>query len=178
MHFQTQKKVVLDPTRGLYRWSRIFNSLQRRFFVEPVKLRREKQIEDFVRLNGHERVWFQTDTDVFDSIRDRAVQSPREADIAVITDQRFSRYPCPGIISAIKKIVEQCPRVYICLNRHYINLDDSWHDASLPDDFNQAITVWLKRELPYSVTDLSLDYRDYGHAFTWAIPDRHYLICR
>ena len=52
----THKEIVIKPTQALYKWSRIFNRLQRQFFVEDVKLRREKQIEDFIVLNGFQRV--------------------------------------------------------------------------------------------------------------------------
>ena len=61
----TQKQIVIKPTQALYKWSRIFKRLQRQFFVEDVKLRREKQIEDFVVLNGFQRVRFKIDTDLF-----------------------------------------------------------------------------------------------------------------
>jgi hypothetical protein len=173
------KPILIDPTHGLYKWSRIFNRVQRRVFTEqPNKLRREKQIEDFVRLNGYQRPWLMIDTDVLQALAPMAVQSLDQADIAVITDQRFSRYPCPYLIQQIQLIMLQCPALYLCLNRHYINIDNSFHDAELDDNFNVAITQWLKKNLPYTVTDLSLDYQDYGHAFTWAIPDRHYLIQR
>lgn len=173
------KPVQIDPTHALYKWSRIFNRVQRRVFQDqPNQLRREKQIEDFVRLNGYQRPWLQTDTDVLAALAPMAVDLPRDADIAVITDQKFSRYPCPQIIQKICQVLEQCPTLYLCLNRHYINIDNSFHDADLDANFNLAITQWLKKNLPFSVTDLSLDYQDYGHAFTWAIPDRHYVIER
>lgn len=172
-----KKQVVIDPTHGLYKWARIFNRLQRRFFVDEVtKLRREKQIEDFVTLNGYQRVWILNDTDVLGAIYDRRAEQIQDADIAVVTDQKFSRYPCPVMIEKIRDIMAQCPVLYLCLNRHYINIDNSYHDVTLDDNFNRAITQWLQKNLSYEVIDLGLDYLDYGHAFTWAIPDRHYLI--
>jgi hypothetical protein len=172
-----RKQVIVDPTHALYKWSRIFNRLQRQFFVDPVtKLRREKQIEDFVRLNGYSRPWIMIDTDVLSSLRDICVATPQEADILIITDQKFSRYPCPAMIKKIQQLVDQCPTMYLCLNRHYVNIDNSYHDPDLDDNFTRAIPQWLDKNLPYEVLDLSLDYMDYGHAFTWAVPDRHYLI--
>lgn len=171
------KQVIVDPTHGLYKWSRIFNRVQRRFFVDTkTKLRREKQIEDFVKLNGYQHPWLTIDTDVLEALKPIAVDHIQSADIAIITDQKFSRYPCVAMIEQIQAVVEQCPTLYLCLNRHYVNIDNSYHDPDLDDNFNRAIAQWLQKNLPYEVLDLSLDYMDYGHAFTWAVPDRHYLI--
>jgi hypothetical protein len=66
--FIPNRPLVVESPRGLYHWARIFNRLQRNFFVESVQLRREKQIKDFIKLNGYTRVKFKTDTDVFRDI--------------------------------------------------------------------------------------------------------------
>jgi len=176
MHFAPpQRQIIIQPSRALYKWSSIFNRLQRNFFTEPVELRRERQIRDFVTLNGYQRVRFKTDTDVFGDCA-RAEHST-EADLVVITDQKFSRYPCPVIIEKIQWHLEQCPALYLCLNRHYINIDNSYHDTALSPEFTVAITQWLKKSLPgVDVVDLSLNYLDTGRQFTWAVPDRHYFI--
>ena len=176
MHFAPpQRQIVVQPSRALYKWSRIFNRLQRNFFTEPVELRRERQIQDFITLNGYQQVRFKTDTDVFDNLP-RAEHSA-DADLVVITDQKFSRYPCPVIIEKIQWHLEQCPALYLCLNRHYINIDNSYHDTALDSKYTVAITQWLKKNLPGTdVVDLSLDFEDYGRSFTWAVPDRHYFI--
>jgi hypothetical protein len=174
----TQKEIVINPTKALYHWARIFNRLQRQFFVEDVKLRREKQIEDFVVLNGFKRVRFKIDTDLFrDFDQVEFVAHSSDADIVVITDQKFSRYPCPFMIKKIQEQLSKCPRLYLCLNRHYINIDNSYHDPSLNTDFPVAIAQWLRKNLSEAnVIDLSLNYRDYGGNFTWAVPDRHFFI--
>jgi len=170
-----QKQIVVNPTRPLYKWARIFNRLQRNFFTEEVTLRREKQIIDFILLNGFERVRFKTDTDVF--LDHARVATSAEADLVVITDQKFSRYPCPFIIQLIQQQLDKCDSLYLCLNRHYINIDNSYHDDTLNEKFTVAITQWLKKNLPEAdVVDLSLNFEDYGHSFTWAVPDRHYFI--
>lgn len=178
MHFAPPKKtIIVDPTHALYKWARIFNRVQRRFFVDPIiQLRREKQIEDFVKLNGFKHPWIMADTDVLHELDRIRVSDIRNADIVIITDQKFSRYPCPAMITEIKNIIQQCPTLYLCLNRHYINIDNSYHDRNLDDNLNRAITQWLQKNLPYEVLDVGLDYTDYGHAFTWAVPDRHYYI--
>ena len=97
--------VKVMPTRPLYKWSKIFNRLQRNFFVEPTKLRREKQIEDFIRLNGYQQPWIIKDTDILHSVNQ--AESIDQADIIVITDQKFSRYPCPELIRQIQMKLHQ-----------------------------------------------------------------------
>ena len=172
------RPLEVESPRGLYRWSRIFNRLQRNFFADPVQLRREKQIKDFIRLNGYTQVKFKTDTDVFSDITNVVrCDHSNQAQLVVITDQKFSRYPCVAMIEQIKNQLDCCPHLYLCLNRHYINIDNSYHDTTLDENFNMAISQWLKKQLPdYDIVDLSLDYVDYGNAFTWAIPDRHFFI--
>jgi len=167
--------VKIMPTRPLYKWSKIFNRLQRNFFVEPTKLRREKQIEDFIRLNGYQQPWIIKDTDILHSVNQ--AESIDQADIIVITDQKFSRYPCPELIRQIQMKLHQCPEMYLCLNRHYINIDNSFHDMTLDENFNRAITEWLSKNLPgVQVIDLGLDFVDYGRSFSWAVADRHYYL--
>jgi hypothetical protein len=171
--------IIIQESKNLYKWAKIFNRLQRNFFTEDIKLRREKQIEDFVFLNEFNKIKFVIDTDVLTSIKKYEVASSVESDLIIITDQKFSRYPCSVIIEKINWYLERCPCVYLCLNRHYINIDNSYHDFNLDANFNLAITQWLKKSLTHAdIIDLSLDYLDCGHAFTWAIPDRHYFIKR
>jgi hypothetical protein len=172
------KTLDIEEPHGLYKWSKIFNRLQRNFFGNDIKLRREKQIEDFITLNGFKKVKFKTDTDVFLDFKSVTwCEHSSQADITVITDQKFSRYPCPVIIDKIQEQLDKCSNLYLCLNRHYINIDNSYHDTSLDSNFNVAIVQWLKKNLSNAdVIDLSLDYVDYGQHFTWAIPDRHFFI--
>lgn len=175
---QPSKTLQIEPPRSLYKWARVWNATQRKFFTEEVRMRREKQIEDFIVLNEFQHVHFVTDTDVFVEF-DQAhrVASPGQADLVVITDQKFSRYPCPVIIDQIQSLLLQCSNLYICLNRHYINIDNSYTDTTLSQDFCLAITQWLRKGLANSqVIDLSQHYLDRGQSFTWALPDRHYFI--
>lgn len=175
LDLKTQNITLITP-KNLYKWAKSFNRLQRNFFVEQCVLRREKQIEDFIRLNGFKNVFVSADTDILSSVP--SVELMYQADLAVITDQKFSRLPCPAIIDVIDRIMAAVPVLYLCLNRHYINIDNSFHDQDLDDNFNVAITQWLKKNLSHHVLDLSLDYLDIGHTFTWAVPDRHYVIER
>jgi hypothetical protein len=123
-------------------------------------------------------VRFKIDTDLFrDFDQVEFVAHSADADIVVITDQKFSRYPCTVLIEQIKNQLARCSQLYLCLNRHYVNIDNSYCDAALDQNFNLAISQWLKKQLPdYDIVDLSLDYLDCGTAFTWAIPDRHFFI--
>lgn len=172
MIFKTDKNLIINPTQGLYKWSKIFNRLQRNFFEGNFELRRERQIKDFLFLNGFQKIHYVADTDVF---KNEFHVEINEAEIVVITDQKFSRYPCPIIIQKIQEIINEMP-LYLCLNRHYINIDNSYHNFKLDNNFPLAITQWLKSSLDADVIDLGLNYIDYGNAFTWAIPDRHYYI--
>lgn len=172
------KNVKVIPSQNLYKWASVFNRLQRRFFNESTQLRRERQIEDFVRLNGFQKVYLNVDTDVLGSLSDKRVEIP-QADIAVVTDQKFSRLPCTAMVAEIRSLLSRVPNLYVCLNRHYINIDNTFHDDSLNENFNVAITQWLKKELDeFLIVDMSLDYLDVGKSFTWAIPDRHYYITK
>jgi hypothetical protein len=169
------KNLVLVSTEDLYKWASVWGSLQRNYYKFPVQLRREKQIKDFILLNEFKNIYLERDTDVLESIM--GVPNPEEADLIVITDQKFSRRPCHGIVERINILMAQCPRMFICLNRHYINIDNTYHDNTLSEHYTLAVTQWLKKSLPNcTVIDMSLDYADTGDHFTWVIPDRMYYI--
>jgi len=176
--FNTSKFQSHDIT-SLYRWHRHYGNLQKRYFKQDYQIRREKQIEDFIRLNGYESIKLEKDNYILGALKEKSVDRLQDADLCVITDQRFSRYPCPEIIKNIEHRLDICPAIYLCLNRYYINIDNSYHDQSLDDNPNLAITQWLKKSLPgHRIIDMSLDYNDDGTWFTWVIPDRHYFIER
>ena len=165
---------ILKPF-SLYKWNKKYFKLQSGFFEEQFKLVREKQIEDFVFLNEFQHLYIVKDTDILQNLY--SVDTPEQADLIIITDQKFSRLPCIAIIERIQQLLIECPKMYLCLNRHYINIDNSYHDATLHSKYTVAITQWLKKNLPDAdVVDLSLDFEDYGRSFTWAVPDRHYFI--
>ncbi len=164
---------------SLYRWHRHYGNLQKRYFKQDYQIRREKQIEDFITLNGYKNIKLEKDNYILGALKEKSVDRLQDADLCVLTDQRFSRYPCPEIIKNIEHRLDICPAIYLCLNRYYINIDNSYHDPGLDDNPNLAITQWLKKSLPkHRVIDMSLDYDDDGTWFTWVIPDRHYFIER
>ena len=167
--------VTICQPENLYKWAKIWGGVQKKYYKEKVFLRREKQILDFIFLNQFLNIYVEKDTDVFVDIQ--SVLEPVDADLVLITDQKFSRMPCHGIIAKINLLLEQCPNLLICLNRHYINLDNRFIDPDLDDNLNLAIAQWLRKNIAdASILDLSLDYLDRGDWFTWVIPDRIYFI--
>lgn len=176
-HFNSPTKpVTVTPNRFLYKWNRTYGGLQRKYFTEHVIYRREKQIEDFIKLNEFQRVKFYTETDILKDItHERGVNENQ--DLTVIATQQFSRYPCHEILNQIQQQLMACPKLYLCLTRWYVNIDNSYHDQSLDDNFVVAITQWLRRGLPNAtVIDLGLDSQENGTFFSWVIPDRHFFI--
>jgi hypothetical protein len=169
------KQVDVVKNVNLYKWAKIWGKVQKNYYSKPVMLRREKQIEDFVLLNEFRNLYIVKDTDILEHLY--SVDTPDQADLTIITDQKFSRLPCPAMIDKIQELLLKCPKMYLCLNRHYVNIDDSFCDPALSNHYSLAVTQWLKKNLINSrVTDLSLDYIDCGDYFTWVVPDRIYYI--
>jgi hypothetical protein len=173
---KTKQNVIIEPTRPLYKWAKVYGGVQKKFFIEQITYRREKQIESFIYLNSFSSVNFITDTDVLREAK-KKYDNKENPQLLVITDQKFSRYPCHEIINKIKKYLQKYSGIYLCLNRCYINIDNSFIDNSLDDDYVLAIAQWLKKSLTeFTVIDLSLDTLEEGQSFTWVIPDRHFYI--
>jgi hypothetical protein len=174
MIFKTSKQISLAANQNLYKWTASYGNLQRQYFQQDIQYRREKQIHDFVTLNEFQHPWLISDTYILKNLP--LTDNFSDADIIIITDQKFSRYPCLEIINRIRDYVLQCP-LYLCLNRTYINIDNTYQDQDLSENFNVAITQWLKKSMPeLQILDLSLNYLESGQAFTWVIPDRHFYI--
>ena len=173
------KNVEVVPAKNLYHWTKNFKRIQERFFDDNYKLRRVKQIEDFIKLNNFTKVFH--DEEVRLDLNYGTAQRVRDlnqCDLILVTHQGYSRYPLQGIIEQIHKWLSLCDNLYLCLNRHYIDIDNQTVDLILPNDFLPAITSWLQQSLPYKVVDMSVDYLDQGEHFTWVVPDRHYFICK
>jgi hypothetical protein len=174
-NFINNDNIIIVTPQSLYKWASVWGKIQKNYYHEPVYLRREKQIEDFILLNEFKKIYLEKDTDILKNLTSQS--SPADADLVVITDQKFSRLPCVGIIDKIQNLLNQCPRLYICLNRHYINIDNNYCDLTLSEHYTLAVTQWLRKNLPTArVIDMSLDYLDHGDYFTWVIPDRMYYI--
>jgi hypothetical protein len=157
---------------------------QFRYFKEDCKLRREKKIEDFILNNNFKQIHHIRDNPVlvnFFQSTPLIKQVPiNQAELLIITDQKFSRLTTKNIILNLKQYLKLVPKIYLCLNKHYLNYNDAGEfDSSLPDDYDTAITVWLRKKLPnYSIHNISLNFKESGSDFTWVLPPCEYLICR
>lgn len=170
------KNIEVIPSKNLYKWAKNFKCIQDRFYDNKFKLRRLKQIEDFIKLNGYKNVYHIEEVRL--DLEIPVAADLTNADLILVTDQGYSRYPLTGIIEKINKLLLLCPNLYLCLNRHYLNIDNKKLSYAVPEDYQQAITFWLQTELKDNamVVDISRDYIDYGKSFTWSCPDRHYYI--
>tara|TARA_Y100001936_G_scaffold247765_1_gene294290 strand:+ start:2101 stop:2628 length:528 start_codon:yes stop_codon:yes gene_type:complete len=168
---------VVQPF-ALYKWAKNFKRVQDKFYGNRYKLRRIQQIEDFVTLNNFKQIHHIEEVRIdLDLSKDLFVDKQEDADLILVTHQGYSRFPCVGIIEQIYAWLEKCSKLYLCLNRHYLNIDNQKINLDLPDDFQTAITSWLQQSLQdCTVVDMSRDYLDYGQHFTWSLPDRHYYI--
>lgn len=169
------KQIEVVQTKNLYKWAKNFKRIQDRFYDKQYKLRRLQQIEDFIFLNGYTKVFHEEE--VLLDLNIPHVEDKKTADLVLVTHQGYSRYPLSGII---EKIIDwtQSADLYLCLNRHYLNINNVSLEDNVPDDYQQAITFWLKKSLgeKFVVADLSRNYIDLGRHFTWSCPDRHYFI--
>jgi len=171
----TGKNIEIVDPRDAYKWAKNFKRIQDKFYDGKYKLRRLQQIEDFVKLNGFYRVYHIEE--VLLDLDIPTVSDISDSDLILVTHQGYGRYPLTGIIKQIQKWLTHCDHLYFCLNRHYINIDNQRLNYSVPDDFQQAITYWLQKELPNCVVvDMSRNYIDTGRHFTWSCPDRHFYI--
>ena len=172
--------IEVIPSISLYKWAKNFKRIQDRFYDNQFKLRRLQQLEDFVVLNNFKKVYHIEEV-FLDIVNPKIefVNDIKDADLLLVTHQGYSRYPCKGIIEQIEKWLCECNHIYLCLNRHYLNINNDKIDLDLPDNFLQAITSWLQQSLPNNhIVDMSRDYLDYGKHFTWSLPDRHYYITK
>jgi len=167
-----KNKVIED--KNLYKWYKNWNKVQKSFFTEPYQLYEQVKIEKFVSENGFKKVFHIKDNYVkwnFDTVSDI-----EQADLVLVTDQKFSRYTCKQIIENINSFLGKCNDVFICLNRHYLNITGTEVDTSLPDDYETAIAVWLEKSLGTPVKNYSEKFIDDGGYFTWVVPDQKFHI--
>ena len=174
----TKKSIKVVEPFALYKWAKNFKRIQDRFYGNKFKLRRIQQVEDFITLNNIKKVYHIDEVRLdLDLPTNTFTNTVEEADLILVTAQGYSRFPCIGIIEQIYKWLEKCNKLYLCLNRHYLNIDNQKIDLALPDEFQKAITSWLQQSLKdCTVIDLSKNYLDYGENFTWSLPDRHFYI--
>jgi hypothetical protein len=167
---------IVDHT-FLYKWTKNFANLQSKFYNKKYKLKRIHDIETFINKKGYKNVFHVQETRL--DIDIPLCDTIDICDLVLVTHQGYSRMSCRGIIEQIKNWTSHGRHLYFCLNRHYLNIDNSKIDIDLPQDYQSAIVTWLKSSLEnYKVEELSDRYIDRGKHFTWSIPDKHFLICR
>lgn len=169
-----KNKVI--TSQNLYKWHKNWNRLQKSFFTETYDLYEKIKIEKFIFDKGFKNVFHIKDNYIdfnFDT-----VSSVDNADLVLITDQKFSRSTCKIIIENINELLNQCDNVFLCLNRHYLNITGTEVDSTLPDDYESAIQVWLEKSLDAKIINYSERFVDDGSYFTWVIPDQKFYISK
>ena len=159
-----------------------WKKIQLRYFQEDTKIRREKNIEDYIINNGVQKIHLIRDNTVLDVfLSNHAVELVDAdcADLIVITDQRFSRLSVNNMISSLNLLLKSCPRIYFCLNRYYLNANESFVDADLPDEYDSAIVKWLTDTLDDTIVlNRSEIFVEDGSCFTWVVPSCELLLCK
>ena len=169
------KNIVVADGQAVYKWHYNYKGVQLTYFGPDVGLRREKQIIDFIQLNQLGPVYVIKDNITFDELPS-ITDTLANARTVLITDQKFSRLPCPEIIRQLNNYISQGFNVLVCLNRTYINIDNSYHDSTLSDNYQSAIMEWIVKNIQGTITNLSLEYFENGAYFTWVIPDQIFFI--
>lgn len=160
-------------------WGRI----QVRLFQEDCKIRREKNLEDYIINNGVDKVYVLKDNKILDSFFEdqkiEIVTSPTSAELIIITDQRFSRLTAKNMLEQLNALLDQCPRIYFCLNRYYLNAAETTVDPALPENYDTAIVHWFEKHLTNAIVlNRSEIFPEDGSCFTWVVPSCELLICR
>lgn len=175
------RQVTYSGHTGAWRhpnWGKI----QLRYFGPGCKVIREKNIEDYIINNGVRRVHHISDNNVLvDFVRSNDIElvPPSDADLIVITSQRFSRLDVSVIVDKLRYLLDACPRVYFALNRYYLNANESTVDTTLPDHYDTAIVRWLESSLPETVViNRSEIFKEDGSWFTWVVPSCEVILCR
>ena len=140
------KPIVVDNGQKVYNWHKNYKQIQLGFFGNNVGMRREKHINDFLTLNAHGPVYIIKDNQTFTDVGFQVTSEYDSCRTILLTDQKFSRLPCQEIIHQLNKHLLY-KNVLVCLNRTYINIDNSYHDQSLESDYQTAIGEWLSKEV-------------------------------
>jgi hypothetical protein len=173
----TGKKLVVDNGQRVYNWHKNYKQVQLNFFGNNVGLRREKSINDFLAFNAPKPVYVIKDNQTFTDVNFETTDVYDYAKTVLITDQKFSRLPCKEIIRQLNQHLLY-RNVLVCLNRTYINIDNSYQDVSLSNDYQTAIQEWLTKHINGHVLNLSQRYFENGSYFTWVVPDQIFWITR
>lgn len=161
-----------------YNWQKI----QLRYFGPGCKIIREKNIEDYIVNNGITKVHLISDNtvlaDFIDSKRIELTDSVA-AELVVITSQRFSRLDVSVMIEKLNGLLNVCPRIYLALNRYYLNANESFVDSALPEHYDTAIVKWLSDNLSDTIViNRSEIFKEDGSCFTWVVPSCEIILCK
>jgi hypothetical protein len=160
-----------------------WGQIQMRLFQEDCKIRREKNLEDYIINNGVGKVYVLKDNVILDQFfkdqETEVVKDPANAELIIITDQRFSRLTANNMLEQLNRLLDNCPRIYFCLNRYYLNASETIVDSELPEHYDTAIVRWFEKNLPNTIVlNRSEIFPEDGSYFTWVVPSCELLICR
>ena len=160
------------------RWGKI----QLRYFKEDCKIRREKNLEDYILTNGIKKIHLIKDNNILDEflVANRIeLVDPEFADLVIITSQQFSRLDVTVMIEKLNQLLAKCPTIYFCLNKYYLNANESVCDKELTENYDPAIVEWLLKNIPGSIIiNLTETFVEDGSCFTWVVPSSEILICK
>jgi hypothetical protein len=156
--------------------------LQLRYFEDVCKIRREKNIEDFIITNGIKKVHVIKDNTILDQFFiDNKIEivDPSLAELIIITDQRFSRLSATNMIQQLNNLIDSCSTIYFCLNKYYLNANESIIDNTLPENYDVAIVKWFEKNLNNTIIlNRTEQFIEDGSCFTWVVPSSEILICK
>lgn len=159
-----------------------WDKMQLRYFADDCKIRREKNIEDFILTNGFSKIHVIKDNSILDNfIQQNQIQlvSATEAECVIITHQQFSRLDVEQMLEKLNDLFNACPIIYFCLNKYYLNANEHARYPDLVDNYDVAIIQWLTTSIPGSiVVNLTETFVEDGSCFTWVVPSSEILICR
>jgi len=156
--------------------------LQLRYFEEVCKIRREKNIEDYIVTNGIARVHVIKDNGILDQFFiDNHIElvEANQAELIVITDQRFSRLAVKNMLERLNTLLSDCPRIYFCLNKYYLNANEAVVDTELTEEYDAAIVEWFTKNLNDTIVlNRTERFVEDGSCFTWVVPSSELLLCK
>jgi hypothetical protein len=83
------------------------------------------------------------------------------------------------LLQKLNALLQQCPMIYFCLNKYYLNSNESIVCPDLVDNYDAAIVQWLIRNIHNSrVINLTEIFVEDGSCFTWVVPSSEILICK
>ena len=159
-----------------------WNRIQLRWFGEPCISRREKNLQDFVITNGITHLHLIKDNHILDDfLQEQNIElvPPEAAEAVIITSQQFSRLDTSVMLDKLQRLLDQCPLIYFCMNKYYLNANESTKDESVPENYDAALVYWLRTHISgATIVNITSTFVEDGSWFTWVVPSSEILICR